>query len=307
MVYSKSDVLTYVSEEDVKFIRLVFCDYNGVQKNISIMPNELEKVFEKGFKVDSSLVCGYEKYKKIVLIPDSNTASILPWRPSQGRVIRMFCDIKVEDESFISPRSVLKNAIEECNIEGIKFFQQFEFYTLKLDEQGNNTYIPYDNGSIMDIAPIDKGEKIRRDICLNLSEMGIETCGSHHSYGPGQNRICLVPTSPLVAAENSITFESVTKTLTSINGLEADFSSLPIDNNIPSIQIIGISLPSDKLDECYSNLKDNFAIILKYLDNKEAKFEDVVELDEEILIKGVSYSSNFYLFYSDILNSLMSK
>ena len=305
MKYTKNDVLAYVNEEDVKFIRLVFCDLGGNQKNISIMPNELSRVFEEGFKIDSTSISGYENAKKITLYPDPNTISLLPWRPSQGRVIRMFCDVKAD--GCISPRNTLKETIEETNLGEINFFQRFEFYVFKLDEEGNNTKIPYDKASLMDIAPLDKGEKIRRDICLNLLEMEIETSGSYHAAGPGQNAICLSPTNALVAAENSITFESVTKTMAAMNGLEADFSASPIDNAVPSVQVIGISNPGKKGSEYYNNLKNNFDTIRKYLTNESATFEDNVEFDSDITIKGISYSSNFYMLYSDILRAISGK
>lgn len=305
MKYTKNDVLAYVNEEDVKFIRLVFCDLNGNQKNISIMPNELSKAFDEGFKIDSTSISGYEKAKKITLYPDPNTISLLPWRPSQGRVIRMFCDISAGD--LLSPRKELKNTVEETGLDNIHFFQRFEFYAFKLDDEGNNTKIPYDKASLMDIAPLDKGEKIRRDICLNLLEMEIETCGSFHAIGPGQNAICLSPTTALNAAENSITFESVTKTMAAMNGLEADFSSSPIENEVPSIQVIGISNPGEKTVEYYNNLKAGFETIRKYLTNQSASFENTVECEGDITIKGIAYSSNFYMLYSDILKTISGK
>ena len=305
MKYTKNDVLAYVNEEDVKFIRLVFCDLAGNQKNISIMPNELSKAFEVGFKIDSTSIAGYEKAKKITLYPDPSTISLLPWRPSQGRVIRMFCD--VYGEGCVSPRNILKEAIKETGLEDINFFQRFEFYAFKLDEEGNNTNIPYDKASLMDIAPLDKGEKIRRDICLNLLEMEIETCGSFHAAGPGQNAICLSPATALIAAENSITFESVAKTMAVMNGLEADFSASPIDNEVPSIQVVGISNPGDKGEEYYNNLKNGFDTIKKYLADESSAFEDVVEFDGDITIKGIAYSSNFYMLYSDILKTISGK
>lgn len=304
MKYTKSDVLAYVNEEDVKFIRLAFCDYRGAQKNISIMPNELEKVFDNGFSISSNGIVGYENCKTLTLFPDPDTISLLPWRPSQGRVIRMFCDIVTDNPSLITPRIQLKKTIGETNLDDVTFYQHFEFYTFKLDEEGNNTYTPHDRGSLMDVSPLDKGEKIRRDICLNLDEMGIATCGSYHSMGPGQNKICLVATPALVAAENSITFASVTRTLTSINGLEADFTTSPLENEVPSTQLIGILCSKENLNKYYNNLKDGFDSLKQYLANKDASFDESVTIGEEITIKGVDYSTNFYSFYSDILTLL---
>ena len=93
MGYTPNDVLQYVQEEDVKFIRLAFCDVFGKQKNISIMPGELPRAFADGIAIDSSAVAGFggEVFSDLLLFPDPATISLLPWRPEHGRVVRMFC------------------------------------------------------------------------------------------------------------------------------------------------------------------------------------------------------------------------
>ena len=146
MIYTKQNVIDYVNEEDVKFIRLVFCSSKTVQKNISIMPNQLENAFEKGIAISSSHIEGFEKYGQIVLHPDPDTISLLPWRPSQGRVIRMFCDLTTTsgEEIVTSSRRILKEAIQNIKDEDIYFSTEFEFYLFKMDEEGQNTLIPYD-------------------------------------------------------------------------------------------------------------------------------------------------------------------
>ena len=145
MGYSKEDVINYVSAEDVKFIRLLFLDAYGKQKNIAIMPNELEAVFNFGYTINSNSVLG-SLCGKVVLWPDPNTISVLPWRPSTGKVIKMLCDIKNLDgtDFDLSGRQILKKAIEYADSKGASIFlrTEFEFYLFKLDTEGDVTNIP---------------------------------------------------------------------------------------------------------------------------------------------------------------------
>ena len=161
MVYSKSEVMQYISEEDVKFIRLAFCDVFGNQKNISIMPDELERAFESGISIDASAVSGFEGkvFSDMFLFPDPSTLMLLPWRPDHGRVVRMFCDIKYPNGKIfeLDGRSILREAVQTAMNEGFMFTfgSELKFYLFKTDEEGNPTKIPHDNARYMDIAPMD--------------------------------------------------------------------------------------------------------------------------------------------------------
>ena len=234
MVYSKSEVMQYISEEDVKFIRLAFCDVFGNQKNISIMPDELERAFESGISIDASAVSGFEGkvFSDMFLFPDPSTLMLLPWRPDHGRVVRMFCDIKYPNGKIfeLDGRSILREAVQTAMNEGFMFTfgSELKFYLFKTDEEGNPTKIPHDNAHYMDIAPMDKGENVRREICLTLERMGITPETSHHEEGPGQNEIDFKFYDPLTAADNAVTFGSVVRTIAARNGLYADFSPNPI-------------------------------------------------------------------------------
>ena len=104
-----------------------------------------------------------------------------------------------------------------------------EFYLFKLDEHGNRTNEPYDNAGYMDIAPLDKGENIRREICLMLTKMGISPESSHHEEGPGQNEIDFRYSDPLTSADNAVAFCQAVKSVAARNGLYADFSPKPIE------------------------------------------------------------------------------
>ena len=236
MKYSKQEVIQYVLEDDIKFIRLAFCDVFGKQKNISIMPEELPRAFEYGIAIDASAIEGFgdETHSDLLLHPDADTLMPLPWRPEHGRVVRMFCTISYPDGRTFEcdSRSILKQAVQDAEKAGFQFFfgAEQEFYLFNLDDNGNPTKEPYDNAGYMDIAPEDKGENIRREVCLTLEQMGIRPESSHHEEGPGQNEIDFRYSSPLAAADNAMTFQTVVKTVARRNGLYADFSPKPLED-----------------------------------------------------------------------------
>lgn len=235
MRYSKEEVMQFIREEDVKFIRLAFCDVFGKQKNISIMTGEINRAFEYGIAIDAWSISGFDGGVRsdLFLHPDPSTLVILPWRPETGRVVRMFCSVTYPDGTPFEAdtRKLLQNAIADAKNAGYDFRlgSEMEFYFFKSDEQGEPTDIPYDRAGYMDIAPEDKGENIRREICLTLEQMGIYPESSHHEEGPGQNEIDFRYSDALTAADNAVTFSSVVRTIANRNGVYADFSPKPID------------------------------------------------------------------------------
>lgn len=234
MKYTPQEVMQYIEEEDVKFIRLAFCDVLGRQKNISIMPPELERAFKYGIAIDASAIAGFgdEVHSDLFLHPDPATISVLPWRPEHGRVVRMFCAISHPDGTPFAhdTRSILKRAIADAGREGYTFAfgSELEFYLFKLDENGEPTGIPYDGAGYMDVSPEDKCENVRREICLTLEQMGIQPESSHHEEGPGQNEVDFRYSDALSAADNAVTFLTVVKTIAARNGLFADFAPKPL-------------------------------------------------------------------------------
>lgn len=236
MKYSQSEVMQYVAEEDVKFIRLAFCDIYGKQKNISIPSGELERAFTYGIAIDASAIAGFggEVHSDLLLHPDPSTLSLLPWRPEHGKVVRMFCSVSYPDGRVVEAdtRTLLSEVLAEAEKEGVRFAfgSEMEFYLFRLDEAGEATKIPYDNAGYMDIAPEDKGENVRREICLTLEQMGILPESSHHEEGPGQNEIDFRYSDPLTAADNAVTFRAVVHTIAARNGLCADFSPKPLED-----------------------------------------------------------------------------
>ena len=234
MKYSKDEVIQFVMEDDVKFIRLAFCDVFGRQKNISIMPEELKRAFEYGIAFDASAITGFgdETYSDLLLKPDPETLMQLPWRPEHGKVVRMFSSITYPDGRPFEcdTRSFLKKAMSDASNAGYSFYfgSEQEFYLFETDDEGNPTKRPYDRAGYMDIAPDDKGENIRREICLTLEQMGIYPERSHHEEGPGQNEIDFRYSDALTAADNAMTFQTVVKTVSRRNGIFADFSAKPL-------------------------------------------------------------------------------
>ena len=257
--YTKEEVIEFIEQEDVKFIRLAFCDIYGNQKNLAILPSELERAFEHGISFDGSAIDGFTdvEHSDLFLFPIASTLTVLPWRSISGKVVRMFCEIKRPDGSLFEKESryILKQAVlaaREQNLD-INIGTECEFYLFKTDEKGEPTKIPFDNAGYMSVAPEDKGENIRREICLTLKEMDIHPESSHHEEGPGQNEIDFRYASPLKSADNVMNFISVVKAAAARNGLYADFSPKPIGGQSGNGFHINISLKSEDGKDVFEN------------------------------------------------------
>ncbi len=254
MTNTMKEVMNFIREHDVKFVRLAFCDLQGRQKNISIMPEELEAAFENGVSFDASAIEGFGDitHSDLLLFPDPVTLAVLPWRPAPGLVVRFFCDIKNPDGSAFAgdSRYLLKQVIAKCEERGYicKIGAECEFYLFKTDEEGNPTHETLDQGSYFDMAPIDKGENIRREICLCLEEMGLKPETSHHERGPGQNEINFKYADALTCADHIITFKWVVKSIAARNGLFASFMPKPLQREVGSGLHINLSLTQNGLN-----------------------------------------------------------
>lgn len=282
MMYTAQEIVDYAAAEDVKFIRLAFCDVFGMPKNISIMPEELPRAFSDGISIDASAIRGFgdEAHSDLLLFPDSETLTALPWRPSHGRVVRLFADIRRSDGSLfpLDTRNILKRTVAEAENAGVvvNFGTELEFYLFRLDEDGNATKVPYDNARYMDIAPLDRGENVRREICLTLCEMGIRPESSHHEDGPGQNEIDFRYGSAMTAADNAVTFPSVVRTVAMRNGLCADFSPKPLPKESGNGMHINLSLATPHSEETRSafmaGLMEHICEITAFLNPQEASY-----------------------------------
>ena len=282
MKYSKDEVIQYVQETEVAFIHLAFCDVFGRQKNLSIVPSELRRAFEYGIAFDASAVAGFgdESRSDLLLRPDPETLMLLPWRPEHGQVVRMFCSIVYPDARPFEcdTRALLRRAAAQAEEKGYSFLfgAEQEFYLFKRDENGEPTQIPYDRAGYMDIAPDDKGENIRREICLTLARMGIFPECSHHEEGPGQNKIDFRYSDPLTAADNVMTFQSIVKFIAERNGLYADFGPKPLPDAPGSGFHINMSVQAaDVRDHLYSmvaGVLDKAAEMTLFLNPVEASY-----------------------------------
>lgn len=234
MKYTVPEVLKFIKENDVKFIKLAFCDIFGTQKNLSILPDELPRAFTEGLSFDASSIRGFSSIDRsdFLLFPDPTTLTVLPWRPTRGRVVRFYCNIRLPDGTPFDgdSRLILRQAIDRAEKMGFTFQigAECEFYLFRLDENGNATKQPYDQASYMDVGPLDKGENVRREICLTLEEMGFYPETSHHEQGPGQNEIDFRYDETMEAADSLISFKSTVKAIAARNGLFASFMPKPL-------------------------------------------------------------------------------
>lgn len=282
MKYSAQEVMQYVAEEDVKFIRLAFCDVFGRQKNVSIMPYELSRAFEYGIAFDASAIDGFgdEVHSDLLLHPDPETLTVLPWRPEHGRVVRMYCSITRPDGSEFEcdTRGLLKHAVGLAALQGYEFSfgSELEFYLFRLNSEGERTKIPYDTAGYMDIAPDDRGENVRREICLTLEQMGIIPESSHHEEGPGQNEIDFRYSDAVSAADNAVTFRAVVETVARRNGLWADFSPKPLSDKPGNGFHINISVSGgqkDMLMHVIAGLLDKASDMTAFLNPSESSYD----------------------------------
>lgn len=232
MNYSPKDILSFVEENDVKFIRLTFTDIYGRLKNIAIMPDQLSHAFEHGIAFDATALAG--RHSDLLLFPDISTLSVLPWRPKTGRVIRFFCHIRCTDGTPYKGdlRYELSSYIEKMRHKNYscEIGTKCEFYLFNTDENGEPTKIPHDNASYLDIAPLDRCENVRREICLSLEEMGFSPQSSRHTHGPGQNEIDFSRSDVLTAADNMVYYKTIVKNIAAQNGLYASFMPKPFED-----------------------------------------------------------------------------
>lgn len=271
MYFYDDDTTGFIEDNDIKFIRMSFCDIFGNMKNIAIMPGELTRAIDYGIPFYTADVLG-KKPDTLMLRPDTHSLSVLPWRPQSGRVVRFLCNLFNTDGTPYEGdlRRNLGKTVEKLEQMGClcRVSTRCEFYLFKTDIDGNPTKIPFDNGGYLDIAPLDKCENARREICLSLEEMGINPISSCHKSGPGQNEIDFASSDPLTAADNMMHYKVVVKTIAASHGLYASFMPKPLPDEIGSALKIYISLTKDGKSLLNADSKEGKAFaagIKKYL------------------------------------------
>lgn len=231
--YTRDDIVRLVEEEDVEFIRLQFTDMFGHLKNIAITAKQLEKALDNRCMFDGSAIDGFVGIEEsdMYLHPDLSTLEIFPWRPQQGKVARMICDIYRPDGTAFEgdPRQVLKRAISQARDMGYTFEvgPECEFFLFDTDENAMPTTNTHEQAGYFDIGPLDGGENARREIVMTLEDMGLIMEASHHEAAPAQHEIDFRYDEALTAADNIMTFKLAVRTIAKRHGLHATFMPKP--------------------------------------------------------------------------------
>jgi glutamine synthetase len=235
MAYTKEEIIRIVKEEDIKFIRLQFTDIFGQLKNVAITASQIEKAVNNECMIDGSSIEGFVRINESdqYLRPDLSSFVVFPWRPQQGKVARLICDVYNPDgTAFVGdPRGVLRKVLKKAQDMGFDSFNvgpECEFFLFQTDEDGKPTTKTNDEAGYFDLGPLDQGEGTRREICLALEQMGFEIEASHHEVAQGQHEIDFKYGDALHTADNIMTFKLAVKTLAQKNGLHATFMPKPI-------------------------------------------------------------------------------
>lgn len=231
--YTKKDILELVDEEDVEFIRLQFTDLFGTMKNLAITSSHLKKALDNKVIFDGSSIDGFVSVDEsdMYLYPDYGTLALFPWRPQQGKVARLICDVYETNGNCYDgdPRYILKKVISEASAMGYTFNvgPECEFFLYHTDDEGMPTTITHEQAGYFDMSPLDLGENARRDMVLTLEEMGFEVEASHHENAPAQHEIDFRYSEALETADNIMTFKLAVKTIAKRHGLHATFMPKP--------------------------------------------------------------------------------
>ncbi len=249
--YTKQDIMRIVEEEDVEFIRLQFTDMFGTLKNVAITSSQLEKALDNECMFDGSSIEGFVRIEEsdMYLYPDLDTFVIFPWRPQQGKVARIICDVCTSDRNPFDgdPRYLLKRAVADAAKMGYRFDvgPECEFFLFNQDENGQPTTITAERAGYFDLGPIDLGENARRDIVLTLEDLGFEIESSHHEVAPAQHEIDFHYDEAVNTADNIMTFKLAVKTVAKRHGMFASFMPKPKTGIHGSGMHINMSLSKD--------------------------------------------------------------
>jgi glutamine synthetase len=234
MAKTKSDAKEYIlkkaKEQNIKFIKLWFTDILGMLKSFAITYNELENALTDGMGFDGSSIEGYARIDEsdMIAMPDPDTYQLLPWRPKEAAVARMFCDIqKPGGQAFVGdPRNVLKRNLKRAADLGYTFYvgPELEYFYFK-DSAGTQVL---DEGGYFDMTPLDAASDLRRDTVLTLEAMGIGVEYSHHEVASSQHEIDMRYTDALSMADNVMTYRLIVKQIAIEHGVYASFMPKPI-------------------------------------------------------------------------------
>ena len=262
MGYTKQKILNMAETEDVEFIRLQFTDLFGTLKNVAITKSQLAKALDNKIMFDGSSIEGFARIEEsdMYLYPDYDTFEILPFRPHQGKVARMICDVYKPDGTQLEndPRYILKKVIKEAEDMGYTFNvgPECEFFLFHTDDNGGPTTISHEKAGYFDLGPTDLGENARRDIVLNLEEMGFEIEASHHEVAPAQHEINFKYGEALETADRIMTYKLTVKTIAKRHGLYASFMPKPKFGVCGSGMHINMSLSDKEGNNIFADTSD---------------------------------------------------
>ncbi len=266
--YSKEDIMRLADEEDVEFIRLQFTDIFGNLKNVAVTASQLEKALNNECMFDGYAIEGFARIEEsdMYLYPDYSTLEVFPWRPQQGKVARLICDVHRPDGGPFEgdPRYILKRAIKEAADLGYTFKvgAECEFFLFHLDDNGMPTTITHEQAGYFDVGPVDFGENARRDMVLTLEDMGFVVEASHHDVAPAQHEINFCYDEALATADNIMTFKLAVKTIARRHGLHATFMPKPRYGMNGSGMHINMSLSKDGRN-IFTDEKDKLGLSLE--------------------------------------------
>ncbi|HET7578081.1 MAG TPA: type I glutamate--ammonia ligase [Bacillales bacterium] len=295
MAYSKKDILKIADEQDVRFIRLQFTDMLGIIKNVEIPVDQLEKALDNEMTFDGSSIEGFVRIEEsdMKLHPDYDTWVVFPWTAGKGKVARLICDIYNPDGTPFEgdPRGILKRALknmEEIGFTDFNIGPEPEFFLFKMDERGEPSLELNDKGGYFDLAPTDLGENCRRDIVLELEEMGFEIEASHHEVAPGQHEIDFEYSDAVTTCDNIQTFKLVVKTIARQHGLHATFMPKPLFGVNGSGMHANMSLFSGKKENAF------------YSENNELELSETAM---QFVAGIIKHAQNFTAITNPLVNS----
>ena len=263
--YTRDDIFHIVEEEDVAFIRLQFTDIFGTMKNMAVTVGQLEKALDNRCMFDVSSLEGVadEEESDMYLYPDLSTFEIFPWRPQQGKVARLICDVYKKDGTPYEgdPRYVLRKAVAEAKEMGytMNVGPECEFFLFHTDDDGRPTTVTHEQGGYFDVGPLDLGENARRDMILTLEDMGFEIISSHHEIAPAQHEIDFHYDKAMITADNLMTFKMVVKTIAKRHGLHATFMPKPKFGINGSGMHLNMSISRDGIN-VFQDAKDEYGL-----------------------------------------------
>jgi glutamine synthetase len=230
---TKQEILKIAEKENIRFLRLMFTDIHGVNKNVEVPETQFEKALDGMILFDGSSIEGFSRIEEsdMILHPDLETFRLFPWHEGSWRTARLICDVAYPDGRAFPgcPRSALKRVVAEASALGFTMMvgPEAEFFLLEKNDRGEVVHATHDAAGYFDLVPVDRGEDVRRDIVRHLDQMGFEVEAAHHEVAPGQHEIDFRYADAVTTADNIATFRFVVRKVANGHGMHATFMPKP--------------------------------------------------------------------------------